>query len=696
MSAPMHGRYAALRHLRITLLCLAGLAWQADAQIPLQTSQDIGAVAAPGYFAEVAGVTTVGGSGADIWRTADEFHYAYAPLVGDGEIVARVLSLSNTDPWAKAGPMIRESLTAGSRFAMMIVTPGANGAAFQYRTSTNGSAAPSNSGDQVTTIPRWLRLVRQGNVVSGFISADGQNWTLRGSITLAMPSAVYVGLAVTSHNDGVVGEARFDGVAITGPAPDVQPPSIPLGVSAIGSGSSRVQLQWSASSDMGGSGVTGYRVYRDWATAPVATVTGTSFTDAGLTAATTYSYEVSAVDAAGNESGRSGPVVATTGMEPPPGAAPDWLWSIAPGTWSVISLNTMDNVNSARDTTLNPRFPSNAPWHGTGGLRAVIDAWNGGALATGFGSHGALLTYGGGRNNYLGSDVYAFDLGLQAWTRVTNPFPGPFTWPFPSTAYPDGSPLPPHTYDYVDYHPPTNSFVLLRGVAHAGSLPTNDTSAPVAHFLNLTTRTWRTGARNSATRQRSGGTSCYDNARDLFWAISPGERVFSSFDPTTENPDGTFGRYTNYPTPAVNIDGVAACDPDDDIYVTTSFRYSPQRVLAIDLKNPGGGQVVLREGGTPPPVKEHQSGWEWSKRRGAFIYWRRGGDVYEFRLVGGDWRTGTWQWSKLTGPDNTVAPQAMITDNGIYSRFQIARWGNEEVAIVVNRFNGPVYAFRIP
>lgn len=664
-------------------------------------SQDIGAVAAAGFLAAGPSSATIGGSGADIWKTADEFHYAYTSLSGDGEIVARVSSFDGTDPWAKAGPMIRESLAPGSRFAMMVITPSSpttRGAAFQYRTSTNGSAAPSNSGDLTSRIPHWLRLVRQGNVITGSTSIDGVSWQTRGSVTLALPNTAYVGLAVTSHIDGVVAVAQFDQIAITGPAPDLSPPSVPVGLSANEAGSTRILLQWSASSDQGGSGLAGYRVYRDYSDTPVATVAGTSFTDTGLAAATSYTYEVAALDGAGNQSGRSAPALGTTAQAPLPGQAPAWLWSITPGTWGVISTNTMDSVNSARDLLLNPRFPSNAPWHGTTGLRGAIDAWNGGAFARGLGTHGSLLTFGGGRNNYLGSDVYAFDLGQQSWSRITNPYPGPFTWPFPSTAYPDGSPLPPHTYDYVDYHPPTNSFVLLRGVANAGSLPTNDTSAPVAHFLDLDSMSWRTGARNPATRQRSGGNSCYDATRGVFWAISPGERFISSFDPRIENPDGTFGAYANYASPTINIniDGVADCSPDLDIYVVTSFRQPPQRVLAVDLRNPAAGMVTLRETGNPPPTREHQSGWVWSKRRGAFIYWRRGGDVYEFRLVDGDWKTGTWQWSRLTDPQNTIAPEAMIRDNGIYSRFQLVQWGDEEVAVVVNRFNGPVYAFRIP
>jgi hypothetical protein len=86
------------------------------------------------------GTFTLRGSGADIWGSADAFHFAYQPLTGDGSIVARVASLTHTHAWAKAGVMIRENLDADARHAMVVVTP-SNGVAFQRRTSTGGSSA---------------------------------------------------------------------------------------------------------------------------------------------------------------------------------------------------------------------------------------------------------------------------------------------------------------------------------------------------------------------------------------------------------------------------------------------------------------------------------------------------------------------------------------------------------------------------
>jgi regulation of enolase protein 1 (concanavalin A-like superfamily) len=175
-------------------------------------SQDVGAVAATGSAGHSNGVYTLSGSGADIWGTADEFHFAYRTLSGDGTIVARVASVQNVDPWTKAGVMMRETLSAGSKHASMFVTQG-KGLAFQRRTSTNGTSSHTSGGGG--TAPYWVRISRSGNTFTAYVSTNGSSWTLVGSASTLMTSTIYVGLALTSHKDGVLATATFDNVGIT-------------------------------------------------------------------------------------------------------------------------------------------------------------------------------------------------------------------------------------------------------------------------------------------------------------------------------------------------------------------------------------------------------------------------------------------------------------------------------------------------
>jgi regulation of enolase protein 1 (concanavalin A-like superfamily) len=153
---------------------------------------------------------TMTARGADIWNEADEFHFAYKRLSGAGSITARVVSITDSDPWAKAGVMIRESLEPGSVNVSMVVTPG-SGVSFQNRSSI-GAASVSTVQAGITA-PQWVRLTRSGNTFTGEYSANGNAWTALGSIDIAMLSDIYIGLCLTSHDVGETCTAEFSNVS---------------------------------------------------------------------------------------------------------------------------------------------------------------------------------------------------------------------------------------------------------------------------------------------------------------------------------------------------------------------------------------------------------------------------------------------------------------------------------------------------
>jgi len=177
-----------------------------------------------GSFIEApVGTYTMTATGADIWNDADEFHYAFKTLTGTGSIVAKVLSVDNTDSWAKAGVMIREILDAGSKFAAVYITPG-NGCRFQARFDTDAVATSDTSvvttEQTAITTPYWVKLERDaaGNF-RGYYSANGTTWQQMSwnPRNISMNSTVYVGLALTSHNPSASCETKFSNVTITGP-----------------------------------------------------------------------------------------------------------------------------------------------------------------------------------------------------------------------------------------------------------------------------------------------------------------------------------------------------------------------------------------------------------------------------------------------------------------------------------------------
>ena len=173
------------------------------------SNQDIGAVGLAGTTSITSGVFTLTGAGADIWGAADAFHFTYQRLTGDGEIVARVATVSATNAWHKVGVMIRNDLTPGSAHGLMLVSSG-KGLAFQRRVAANGVS--TSTPGPLLAAPRWVKIARAGNVITASYSDDGTTWNVVGSDTIAMEPAVYIGLANSSHTTGALGTATVDGV----------------------------------------------------------------------------------------------------------------------------------------------------------------------------------------------------------------------------------------------------------------------------------------------------------------------------------------------------------------------------------------------------------------------------------------------------------------------------------------------------
>lgn len=185
------------------------------------THQDVGSVGVSGD-ADFSSVTfTAVGSGSDIYGSADSFHFISQSVTGNVQIIARVKSMQYTDPWAKAGVMIRESLDDFSRHVFMTESPG-NGVNFQYRLN-NYDSSGSDLGP-TNTAPYWVKIVRNGNDFSGYSSPDGIAWTLVGSVSNNIPPTAYVGMAICSHNNSVLNTATFDNVSVdTTPLPSLDP-----------------------------------------------------------------------------------------------------------------------------------------------------------------------------------------------------------------------------------------------------------------------------------------------------------------------------------------------------------------------------------------------------------------------------------------------------------------------------------------
>jgi hypothetical protein len=176
------------------------------------TGRNISASPTGSYTANGSTIT-VNGSGADIWGADDAFYFVYQTLSGNGQIVARVDSIQNTNAWAKAGVMMRSGTSSDGLNAFMAVTPG-NGVTFQWRAISEDDEPSYSVSTPGYSAPYWVKLVRSGNTFSGYRSPDGVTWTQQGtSQTISMGTTVNIGLAVTSHLSGTLCTAVFSNIS---------------------------------------------------------------------------------------------------------------------------------------------------------------------------------------------------------------------------------------------------------------------------------------------------------------------------------------------------------------------------------------------------------------------------------------------------------------------------------------------------
>jgi uncharacterized repeat protein (TIGR03806 family) len=172
---------------------------------------DIGNVGVSGETSFLNGNFHLLASGSDIWENADAFRFVFEPLGGDGEIVARIESFQYTDPWAKAGVMLRENISVGAKYVFAGFT-GQGGSVFQSRAIEDGSTASADGPE--AKVPHWLKLVRARDVFTGYVSANGTNWVVTGSVTNSLKKNLLVGFAVSAHNNSVLNSTLFDNVMI--------------------------------------------------------------------------------------------------------------------------------------------------------------------------------------------------------------------------------------------------------------------------------------------------------------------------------------------------------------------------------------------------------------------------------------------------------------------------------------------------
>ena len=422
-------------------------------------------------------------------------------------------------------------------------------------------------------------------------------------------------------------------------------------------------------------------------------------------------------------------------------AAPLWIERMEVCRWHAISGDSPDlglpatppgtrfliDNDPARDGRLNPahtikervrrilgREPL-APWHGAVGFSAITEAWNGAVYASRVGSGGSMIVFGGGHNDYFGSDVHAFDLASREWRRISDGYvvgsdneygAGAH---YAGSVYPDGSPLPPHTYAYVQYDPAGNDYVLFKGQSELG--PKVEAVA-IPHLFNLDTLRWRHGPRHPTAILNSGGWTTWDASRRVIWGHSGDEgggNAYIGFSPDGENEDGTFGRWGEHfsnKLPEVASHNAMQIDPARDVIVVSVHAHDA--LYALDPADPGSEIVRLESVGSKPVLRPCAT-MEYAPNMGRLVYFSPLDNGVVFSVAGPDRRgsrarfADQWTWHAHEPAADTLRPVADAAHRSrfpvnlahAFGRFRIASFGAIDLAILIRHVDSPVYAMRL-
>jgi hypothetical protein len=121
----------------------------------------------------------------------DTFYFVHRTLTGDGSLTARVTTIDDAEPWAKAGVILKQGTESGSRYAAVLLT-GDHGVRMQHD-YTGDIAGPAPGADR-----QWLRLTRKGTTLTGETSPDGERWSTIGTVSLDLGTRVEAGVFVSS------------------------------------------------------------------------------------------------------------------------------------------------------------------------------------------------------------------------------------------------------------------------------------------------------------------------------------------------------------------------------------------------------------------------------------------------------------------------------------------------------------------
>ena len=405
-------------------------------------------------------------------------------------------------------------------------------------------------------------------------------------------------------------------ITVNNSIPDTTPPTVPTGLTATPASSLQINLTWNVSTD--NVGVTGYSVFRGGT--KIGTSATTSYFDSGRTASTSYTYNVSAFDAAGNTSAQSSSASATTFPSSGGGGLPSTLG------WYQIPNTLMSNVCPSGFNCAN-----------------VIVPWSGGIADT---TRNRLIVWGGGQGDYLGNEVYALNLGANpiTLTRLNNPSPRVSGC---TEASSDGTPPSRHTYDGLAYIAHVDRMMSWVGSMAPSGCATNDTWT-----LLLSNLQWTNQAPSGKYPGPNGGVGASDydpNTKNVF-AFTESYGQFASYNYDSN----TWTALSN--GQGISNETTAVVDPKRKLFLV----FGAGQVFKIDISGNDTRYTPVRLKGTNCAFASAQApGVAYDPLQDRIVGWSGGNTAYMYN-------PDTDSCTSVTYPNGPGAQQSL----GTYGRFR--------------------------
>ena len=184
----------------------------AGATTPTFDSTDIGATPAGATTVNLDGSSyDVSAGGPGVYNNTDGFRFLSQSHTGNFDIRVQITGMTTAGVYLQAGLMARSTLAANSPEVSITASSTASTAGiFRVKSRATAGAATTQTQTGQATFPNvWVRLTRVGNVFTTYYSSDGTTWTKAGSVTLALPSTLYVGLAAASNDTTDLTNVQF-------------------------------------------------------------------------------------------------------------------------------------------------------------------------------------------------------------------------------------------------------------------------------------------------------------------------------------------------------------------------------------------------------------------------------------------------------------------------------------------------------